>query len=60
MGHSPEVEGSWEMLFLVFSWIRPYDLEALGEADGSCFCQMLVCPLGMFPRLCLVTHKINY
>lgn len=42
----------------VFAWIRPRDLEVLGGTDGGCFCQMLTCLLGMFPRVCLVTLSL--
>lgn len=39
MGHSLEVEGSWENdIFGAVAWIRPSDLEALGGADRGCFC----------------------
>lgn len=44
-------------IFGALVWIRPSHLEALGGADRSCFCQMLTCLLGMFPRLCLVTVR---
>lgn len=31
MGPSPEVEGSWEMLFLVFAWDQAQQLRGLGS-----------------------------
>lgn len=50
MGLSPEEKGSWEMLFLGLSWIRPSDLETLGGSDRSCVFQMFAFLLGMVSK----------
>lgn len=55
MGHSPGVEGSWEMLFLVFAWIRPSHLEALGGATEVVFVKCSLVSWVGFPG-CVWSH----